>query len=128
MAQVPTWFLLVAVPVLAAMLGLLMRGRPEALKDWLLIGTGLSLGTIGWTSGTFGWTSGQLPVQPGGLFLLSLLPLMAFVTLLGQPLHGRNAAAWLLTLLLLGVGLGVLASEPPVSLIFFLLLLALVGL
>ena len=128
MAQVPMSLLIVAAPVLAAGLGLFMRGEPRLLKRWLLAATMVSLGTIAWVSGTFGWTSGQLPAQPGGLFLLSLLPLMTFVTLLGQPLHGRNTAAWLLTLLLLGVGLGVLASEPPLSLLFFLFLLALVGL
>ena len=119
--QATASLLLVAGPVLAAMLGLLMRGRPQALKDWLLIATGLSLGTLAWTAGT-------VPADSGDLFLLSLLPVMAFVTLLGQPLHASNAAPWLLTLHLVGLGLGVLASEAPVSLIFFLLLLALVGL
>ena len=53
---------------------------------------------------------------------------MAFVTLLGQPLHSSHATTWLLTLLLLGLGLGMLASQGALSLIFFLLVLAVVGL
>ncbi len=120
-AEMTASLLLVAFPILVATLGLFMRGKPRKLKVWLLLSTMVSLGIIGWTSGEF-------PIPPAGFFLLSLLPLMGFVTLLGQPLHGANSAAWLLTLLVLGLGLGVLASEAPLSLIFFLLLLALVGL
>ena len=58
----------------------------------------------------------------------SLLPLTAFVTLLAQPAHPSLRAAWLMTLLLLGLGLGVLAWEAPLSQVFFLLVLALIGL
>jgi NADH-quinone oxidoreductase subunit M len=113
--------LLVAIPVLGAALGLLMCSKPQALKAWLLLATLVSFGSIG-------WASGKLHVQAGGLPLLWLLPLTACVTLLGQPAHRSLCLAWLLTLLLLGLGLGVLACEAPLSLIFFLLLLTLVGL
>lgn len=114
-------FLLVGVPVLGAALGLALWGKLDALKIWLLFVTMASLGTIGWTSGT-------LPAQASSLPLLSLLPLMAFVSLLGQPLHRSNCRAWLLTLLVLGLGLGVVASEASLSPVFFLLLLAFIGL
>jgi NADH-quinone oxidoreductase subunit M len=120
-AQMTASFVLAGAPILAAMVGLLLRDKPEGLKDWLLIATGLNLGTIAWAAGT-------LPADSGGLFLLSLLPVMAFVTLLGQPVLASNAASWLLTLLLVGLGVGVLAAEASVSLIFFLLLLAVVDL
>ena len=120
-AQSTASLVLVAAPVLTAMLGLLMWRRLQALKVWLLIAAVVSLGTIAWSAGT-------LPLQPGGLFLLSLLPVLAFVTLLGQPLHAGNAPAWVVTLLLVGLGLGVLTSETAVSLVCFLLLLAVVGL
>lgn len=120
-AQSTASLMLVAIPVLAAMLGLLMWHKLQVLKVWLLSAAVASVGTIV-------WAAGALPAQSGGLFLLALLPLMAFVTLLGQPLHAGNAAAWVLTLLFVGLGLGVLASEAPVSLACFLLLLALVGL
>jgi NADH-quinone oxidoreductase subunit M len=113
--------LLVAVPVLSAALGLALWGKPEALRIWLLLATMVSLGTIG-------WTSGGLPAQAAALPLLSLLPLAAFVSLLGQPLHRANYWTWVITLPLLGLGLGVLASEALLSAVFFLLLLALIGL
>ena len=109
--------LLVAVtPILGAALGLLMRSRPHLLKTWLLLTTVVSLITIG------------LAPDVAGRPLLLLLPLTAFVTLLGQPAHRRLCAPWLLTLLLLGLGLGFLASEAPLSLILLLALFALVGL
>ncbi len=113
--------LLVTTPVVGATLGLLMWSNPQALKVCLLIATIASLVTVGLTSGT-------LSDQVGGGLLCSLLPLTAFVTLLGQPAHRSLRAAWVLTLLLLGLGLGTLAYKAPLSQIFFLLLLALVGL
>ena len=109
------------IPILGALIGLLMWKKPESLKPWLLIVAIASLVAI--VS-----TSGHASSPPANLFLLFLLPLMAFVTLLGQPVHAAHARAWLLTLVLLGLGLGVLASEAPISPIFFLLLLASVAL
>lgn len=120
-ALVTAHFLLVAVPVLGATLGLAIRGKPEVLKIWLLLITTVSLGTIGWTAGTS-------PAQAAALPFLSLLPLMAFVSLLGQPLQRNHCRAWLLTLLVLGLGLGVLASEASLSAVFFLLLLTVIAL
>jgi NADH-quinone oxidoreductase subunit M len=113
--------LLVATPVVAATLGLFIWSKPQALKVSLLLAAMVSLDTIA-------LSSGRLPAQAATVPLLALLPLVAFVTLLGQPAHRSLCAAWLLTLLLLGLGLGVLACEAPLSLIFFLLLLALIGL
>ena len=113
--------LLVATPWLAAVLALPVRNNPRKLKSWLLRATIVSLGTTL-------WASGALPVDAGRLPLLFLLPVAAFATILGQPAHRGLGSAWLMTLLLLGVGLGVLALEAPLSQICFLLLLALVGL
>ena len=113
--------LLMTIPLLGATVGLFLWRKPKDLKSWLLLVAASSLITIGWTSGT-------LPAQSGDLFLLLLLPLMAFVTLLGQPIHVSNAAPWLLTILFLGVGLGALATDSSSSLVCFLLCLGLVGL
>ena len=113
--------LLVAIPVVGATLGMLMWRNPQALKVWVLIVTGATLVTVG-------LTSEALSVGSGGVLLRSLLPLTAFVTLLAQPVHRSLRAAWLMTLLLLGFGLGALALEAPLSQVFFLLLLALIGL
>lgn len=113
--------LLAAVPALAATLGLVLWRNPETLKVWLLLGTVASFGAVA-------WASGALPAEAAPLPLLFLLPLMALLSLLAQPAHRNNRASWLLTLGLLGLGLGVLASEPSLSAIFFLILLAAIGL
>ena len=119
-AQTAT-LVIAGIPILGALIGLLMWNKPESLKAWLLIVAIATLSAIV-------WTSSHVSSPPGKLFLLCLLPLMAFVTLLGQPVHAGHALAWVLTLVLLGLGIGVLASDAPVSPLFLLLLLAVVGL
>jgi NADH-quinone oxidoreductase subunit M len=105
------------VPVISATVGLAFRGQPDALKVWLLLATMATLGTLG-------WTAGQLPSEAAGLPLLALLPITAFVSLLGQPLHPRHGPAWLCTLWLLGLGLGALTLETAFATLCFGLLLA----
>jgi len=117
----PSSLLLVVVPVLGATVGLAMRGKPEALKGWLLFVTVATLGAVVWFAGTSAAKAGVMP-------LLALLPLAAFASLLGQSSNRRLCAAWLLTLPLLGLGLGVLASEAPLSPAFLMLILAVMGL
>ena len=112
--------ILVATPILAAGLALPLRNKPQELKAWLLVAAIISFGTTL-------WTAGALPPEAAGLPLLALLPAAAFAILLGQPAHRSLSTAWLLTLLMLGSGLGALACEAPLSLMFFLFLLALVG-
>lgn len=114
-------WLLVAVPVISAVVGLAFRRQSDALKVWLLLATMATLGTLG-------WTAGQLPSEAAGWPLLALLPITAFVSLLGQPLRSRHGPAWLLTLLLLGLGLGALALEATYATLCFGLLLATLGL
>lgn len=113
--------LLATVPVVGAILGLATWRKPEALRVTLLIATMASLASIG-------WSAGQLPAQAAPLALLSLLPLLAFASLLGQPLHRSNRTAWLLTLVFLGLALGSLASEAHLAWIFRMCLLGLIGL
>jgi NADH-quinone oxidoreductase subunit M len=119
MAMPISSLLLVAIPVVGATLGMLMWRNPQALKVWVLIVTIATFITVGLTS--------ALSHASGDVLLRSLLPLTAFVTLLAQPVHRSLHAAWLMTLLLLGLGLGALALEAPLSQVFFLLLLGLIG-
>jgi NADH-quinone oxidoreductase subunit M len=113
-------FVLVAVPVTGALVGLGLLNRPLTLRIWVLLTTMASLGSVG-------WSVGQGP-RPAALPSLVLLPLMAFLTLLGQPAHRRLASAWLLTLLFLALSLGVVAFAGPVSPLCYLGLLAVIGL
>jgi NADH-quinone oxidoreductase subunit M len=117
----PALLPVVATPVLGAVLGLLLWGNPRVLKVWGLLVAAASLLAVC-------WSFGSLSAAGEGLPFLLLPPLGAFVSLLGQPAHRSNQTAWLLTLLLLGIGLGALAGEGPLGQILLLLVLALVAL
>lgn len=112
--------LLVAVPFAGAAAGFALWSKPQTLKAWTLLVAFASLAGLV----AFGGRFAGLATAP---LLLPLLPLVAFLTLLGQPAHLDNRAAWLLTLVLLGLGLGVLAGEDGVGLILLVLLFSLVG-
>lgn len=114
-----TPLLLAAVPIMGAMLGLVVWSQPEKLRIWSIIVTVLSLLVV------IG-TSGRLTVPAEGLLLLYLLPLAACVSLLGQPVHQEHRLAWVMTLLFLGLGLGVLTSQPVVGPIALVVLLGLI--
>lgn len=110
----------VSVPIVFAAFGMALLRRPDALKVWLLLGTMVCLGTVGWTAGAG-------PGQAAALSLLMLPPLTAFASLVGQSPQRTQCAAWLLTLLLLGLSMGVLTADPAASTGHFSVLLAVVA-
>jgi NADH-quinone oxidoreductase subunit M len=78
--------------------------RPERLKNWSVTFSVASLAAaIGWSS--------HLATPPEGLLLVYLLPVAACASILGQPVHQTHRPSWLLTLLFLGLGLGILTSQ-----------------
>lgn len=113
-----TPWLLLAVPLLGASLALLMRAALQRMKTVALTTTGLTLlAVIG--------TSLAQNEATAAMSLLCLLPATAFLTLLGQPLHRDNSSAWVMTLILLGVALGILTSHAPTHELLLILLLGL---
>lgn len=60
---------------------------------------------------------------PEGALLLALLPLAATISLLGQPIQKDHRLPWLMTLICLGLGIGVIAHPAPLSHLFLLALL-----
>jgi NADH-quinone oxidoreductase subunit M len=111
--------LLAAVPIMGAMLGLVVWSQPAKLKIWSIAVTVISLLAV---IGTFD----RLTVMAEGLFLVYLLPLAAFISLLGQPVHQEHRLAWVMTLLFLGLGLGILTIHNVVSQIALVVLLGLI--
>jgi NADH-quinone oxidoreductase subunit M len=115
-----TWmmpWLLIAVPFIGAALSFLLRSSLHRMKTVALSTTAAALfAVIGWL-----WA---LPEPLAGMPFMWLLPLAAFFSLLGQPLHQDNRTAWLMTLVLLGLGLGILTAQDPLR---HLLLAALFG-
>jgi len=112
--------LLVAIPLMGAALGLMVWSKPQQLKAWsLFVAVASLLMLVG--------LSGRLTAPIEGMALLYLLPVAAGLSLLGQPIHQDNRPAWVMTLVLLSLGLGVLVSMDGVELILFVLLFGLVG-
>jgi NADH-quinone oxidoreductase subunit M len=101
-----------AVSVAGAVSGFAVWSKPAVLKIWVLMVSLASLAALV-----------VVPGQAGGVSLPLLLPIAAFLSLLGQPPHADNRAAWILTLLLLGLGSSVLAAHDGMGLILLALLL-----
>lgn len=112
-------WLVAAIPILGAMLGLIVWSQPDKLKIWSGIVTVLSLlAVIG--------ISGQLTETIEGPLFLYLLPLAAGISLLGGPVHQQHRLACVLTLLFLGLGLGILTSQQVAGQIVLAILLGLI--
>ena len=113
-------WLAASIPLAGAMVGLAAWSRPRMLKVLALV---ISLASLLVLVGL----AGRLPGPATGLLVVYLLPVAAFVSLLGQPAHPDNRAAWLATLLLLGLGLGALTSQGSTKLVLLALVFGLVG-
>jgi NADH-quinone oxidoreductase subunit M len=109
-------WLLPAVPFIGAALTLLMWSSLRRMKTVALLTTVAGL----FTSIALLWgPTESLSAMP----VLCLLPLSAFLSLLGQPLHQDNRMAWVMTLVLLGLGVGILtAPDAARELLTFILL------
>jgi NADH-quinone oxidoreductase subunit M len=111
-------WLLLAISWTGAALSLFSRPSLYRMKMGVLLTAAANVvATIGWT-----WAQGHI-----GTPFLCLLPLVAFLSLLGQPLHEGNRTAWTMTLVLLGLGLGILTAQDFSRDILFVALLALLS-
>ena len=114
-----TPLLLAAIPMIGAMLGLVVWSQPDKLKILSIIVAGLSfLSVIG--------MSGHVAETIEGRIFLYLLPLAAGISLLGGPVHLQHRLSWVLTLLFLGLGLGILTSHQVVGQVAVAVLLGLI--
>ena len=112
-------WLLAGVPLLGALLGFAVWSQPEKLKTWSVTVTLVSLLAV--IASFF-----KLTGSTEGLLFVVLLPLAACVSLLGQPAHQEHRLSWVVTLVFLGMGLGILTIPSPIGLIVLTLLLGLI--
>jgi len=115
MAEGMSLWLPAAVSVVGAVSGFAVWSRPAALKIWALVVSLVSLSLLVMLTGAVAGVSPAI-----------LLPVAAFLSLLGQPAHEDNRAAWIMTLLLLGLGLSLLAAQDGMGIILSALLLIVV--
>ena len=113
-------WLLAGIPLLGVLASLPFRSDPERLKWSAIVWGVICLGSV------VGF-AGQVAMPPEGLLPLYLLPLAAIISILGQPVHEEHGPSWMLTLLILGLGLSVVSSPPPLSLLSLTLLLILIA-
>ncbi|MBX3236737.1 MAG: hypothetical protein KF814_11345 [Nitrospiraceae bacterium] len=114
-------WIVAALPCVGAAVSLLFWSDAERLRAAALVVTGTSLLV---NAGAAWWQSDL----PGSALFLCLLPLTAFISLLGQPIHRDNRTAWVLTLLLLGLTLGSLVASESARQLVRIGLLAVVAL
>jgi NADH-quinone oxidoreductase subunit M len=106
-------WILAGVPLLGAAMSPALWAYPHRLMAWSVGVCAVSLASV------VGF-AGYLAAPPEGLLLPFLLPLVAGVSLLGQPHHPDHRASWVLTLVFLSLGLGALTSQPVVGTLFLM--------
>ena len=106
MEEAATAILLTGLPLLGALGGLALWSRPAILKIY-------SVATAVVSAGAVAWTSGSIVSPTEGILLLYLLPVTAATSLLGQPVHPLHRSSWIMTLVFLGLGLGVITHQGP---------------
>jgi NADH-quinone oxidoreductase subunit M len=110
--------LLAGLPLLGAAFSFVVWSKPDLLKSWSVTVSVISLAAAA-------GLSGNLTVPPEGLLLVYLLPVAACTSLLGQPVHQNHRLSWIMTLVFLGLGLGILTSQNLLGQMDLMLLLSL---
>jgi NADH-quinone oxidoreductase subunit M len=110
--------LLAGIPLLGTAFSFLVWSKPDHLKNWSVVLSIVSLAAVV-------VLSGYLATPPEGLLLVYLLPVAACASLLGQPVHQTHRPSWLLTLVFLGLGSGILTSQNLLGQMGLMLLLSL---
>jgi len=99
-------WLLTGIPFLGVLVSLALWSDPYRVKTSTIIWSIISLASI------VGMAN-RLPTPPDGLLPLYVLPLAAVVSALGQPVHENHRFPWTMTLVFLGLGIGVLTAGHP---------------
>ncbi len=102
------------VPLIGALTARMFWEHPHRLKNSCLIWSVLTLAPI----------TGTDMAMPEGPLALYLLPITAIISLLSQPVHHDHRLSWVMTLVSLGLGIGVMVHSNLFSHLFLLVLLA----
>ncbi|MDF0675788.1 MAG: proton-conducting transporter membrane subunit [Nitrospira sp.] len=109
-------WLLVGVPFAGALVCLTCWSDPYRVKRSTIVWSVISLASIA-------GVAERLPTPPDGLLPLYLLPLAAVVSALGQPVHETHRLSWIMTLVFLGLGMGLLTAGNSVGLLCLILVM-----
>ncbi len=103
-------WLFAGIPLAGALVCLALWSDPYRVKIVAIIASVISLASVA-------GTAYQLPTPPDGLLPLYLLPIAAVVATLGQPVHENHRLSWIMTLVFLGLGMGVITAGNPLGLL-----------
>jgi NADH-quinone oxidoreductase subunit M len=96
-------WLFVGIPFVGALVCRAYWSDPYRVNMCAIISSVISLASIA-------GVADRLPPSPDGLLPLYLLPIAAVVSSLGQPVHENHRLSWTMTLIFLGLGMGVLTA------------------
>ncbi len=112
-------WLLAGIPFAGALACLIGWSDPYRVKMLAIICSVINLASIA-------ALADRLPPSPDGLLPLYLLPIAAVVSALGQPVHENHRLSWTLTLVFLGLGMGVLTAANPFGQLCLILLMLII--
>ncbi len=112
-------WLFIGIPFAGAVVCLALWSDSYRVKMSAIIWSVINLASI------IGLTN-QLPTPPDGLLPLYLLPIAAVVSALGQPVHESHRFSWTMTLVFLGLGMGVLTAGNPFGLLCLISLMLII--
>lgn len=119
MTDVVIQCLFAGIPFAGALVCLAFWSDPSRVKIVAIVGSVISLAsTVG--------VANRLPPQPDGLLPLYLLPIAAVVSALGQPVHQNHRLSWVMTMVLLSLGMGVLTAGQPFNLLYLMTLMLII--
>ncbi len=107
------------IPLAGALVCRALWSDPYRVKMSAIVWSAISLVSIV-------GVAGRIPTQPDGLLPLYLLPLAALVSSLGQPVHENHRLSWTMTLVFLGLGMGVLTAGNPFGLLCQIVLMLII--
>ena len=112
-------WLFVGIPFVGALVCLVFWSDPYRVR---MVGIICSVINLAWIAGV----SNRLPTPDDGFLPLYLLPLAAVVSTLGQPVHENHRLSWIMTLVFLGLGMGVLTAGNPFGLLCLISLMLII--
>jgi len=111
--------LFAGIPFAGALVCLAVWSDPYRVRMSAIIWSVISLASI---AGAANW----FPILPDGFLPLYLLPIAAVVSALGQPVHENHRLSWTMTLVFLGLGMGVLTAGNPFGLLCLISLMLII--
>ncbi|MGE3976843.1 MAG: proton-conducting transporter membrane subunit [Nitrospira sp.] len=112
-------WLFVGIPFVGALICLAYWSDPYRVRMVAIICSVITLASI---TGVANW----LPTSSDSLLPLYLLPLATLVSTLGQPIHENHRPSWIMTLVFLGLGMGVLTAGNPFGLLCLISLMLII--